>query len=174
MRSGSPVLLSIRDLKHLSLKDADIYTGAGFAWGGGTGDWTFTNIRGIRRPGTNRLYGAGGCQVGNYGGDVLFDNCEFSNTTDDLIDYHGGALSMVVTRESPRTLLVWGGTPSVGDGLNFYAHTDFHLAASAKITAVVELKDAVQSEALRLIKEVLNGRNVGEKPIHRITLRRVV
>ena len=175
MRAGSPVLFSSRDTKHLTVKDADIYTGVGVAWGGGAGDWSFTNIRGVRRPGTNRLYAAGGCQVSNYGGDVTFDHCEFGNTTDDLMDYSGGGLAMIVRVESPRELLAWGGTPSTGDGLNLYAHADFHLSGTAKLTKVVEVIDpAAQAEAHRLIAEVLQARKVGDKPLYRLTFDRDV
>lgn len=77
-------------------------------------------MRGIRRPGTNRLMGAGGCQVGNYGGNVTFDGCEFSNTADDLVDYYGGGLFLCERQEDARTILVWCGKLALGDTVNLY------------------------------------------------------
>ncbi|MCX5670269.1 MAG: right-handed parallel beta-helix repeat-containing protein [Planctomycetota bacterium] len=175
MRSGSPLLFSTREVVGLTVKDVDIYTGAGFLWGGGSGDWNFTRILGIPRPGTNRLYGAGGCQVGNFGGNVVFDGCEFSHTADDLMDYYGGGLFMCIRPESPRQVVTWGGTPAVGDTVNFYSHVDFHPIASATVTAAVDPEDpALKAEAGRLIKEVLKARDVGARPVRRLTLDRDV
>jgi hypothetical protein len=171
MRSGSPVFASIRDLGNLTVKDVEIYTGAGFLWGGGSGDWTFTHVLGIRPPGTNRLYGAGGCQVGNTGGNVTFDGCEFSNTTDDLMDYYGGGLFMAVSQEKPRQVITWSGSIGAGDTLNFYAHGDFHPIGSATVTRVDDITSpALEAEAKHLIKDVLKARDVGARPIRRIVL----
>ena len=36
---GSPLFLSSGNVHNLTVKDADIYTGAGFMWGGGTGNF---------------------------------------------------------------------------------------------------------------------------------------
>lgn len=91
---GSPLFVSAggSGANGLTLKDLDLYTSSGFAWGNGRGNWKFIHVRGIRRPGTNRLMGVGGCQTANFGGNVTFDGCEFSNCTDDLMDYYGGGL----------------------------------------------------------------------------------
>jgi len=117
---GSPLFLSAGNIHNLTVRDADIYTGSGFMWGGGTGNFSFVHVRGIRRPGTNRLMGAGGCQVGNYGGNVTFDGCEFSNTADDLVDYYGGGLFLCERQEDARTILVWCGKLALGDTVNLY------------------------------------------------------
>ena len=156
----SPLFLSSGNIHNLTVKDADIYTGAGFMWGGGTGDFQFTHVRGIRRPGTNRLMGAGGCQVGNYGGNVTFDGCEFSNTADDLVDYYGGGLFLCERQEGARNVVTWGGKLAVGDTVNFYDHAGFHPAASAVVTAISEFKDAaMQADAHHIVKDILKARD---------------
>ena len=142
-------------------------------WGGGTGDFKFTNVRGIRRPGTNRLMGAGGCQVGNYGGNVTFDGCEFSNTADDLVDYYGGGLFLCERQENARNVVTWGGKLAVGDTVNFYDHVGFHPAASAVVTAVSDVKDAaMQADAHHLVKDILHARDGDDRELRRITLDR--
>lgn len=173
---GSPLLISAQRVNGFTLKDIDVYTGSGIGWGGGTGQWNFLHIRGIRRPGTSRLMGAGGCQMGNYGGSVLFDGCEFSSTADDLVDYGGGGLFTCERQESPRTVISWGGSLMVEDTVNFYDHSGFQPAASAKVIAVADLTDpAIQVEAHHLVKDILKARDDGsDKPLHRITLDRDV
>lgn len=175
LRNGGPVFLSAggKGAHNLTLRDVEIDTGVGFAWGGGTGAWTFKNVKGIRRPGTNRLLGAGGCQVWNAGGDVTFDNCEFSNCADDLMDYSGGGLFTCARQETPQTVVTWGGSLGVGDTANFYSHDGFQPDATARVTAVTDITDqALQAEAHRLIKDVLKARDTGDKPLHRVTFDR--
>ena len=177
LRNGGPVFLSAggKGAHNLTLRDVEIDTGVGFAWGGGSGNWTFTHVKGIRRPGTNRLYGAGGCQVWNAGGDVTFDGCEFSDCADDLMDYGGGGLFTCERPETPRTVVTWGGTLSVGDTVNFYSHDGFQPEATAVVTSVADITDpAMQADAHHLIKDVLKARDSGDKPLHRITLDRDV
>ncbi|MDQ2731020.1 MAG: hypothetical protein M3Y56_05125, partial [Armatimonadota bacterium] len=174
---GSPLFLSSggTGANGLALKDMDVYTSSGFGWGGGKGDWTFINIKGIRRPGTNRLMGAGGCQVGSYGGNVTFDGCEFSNTADDLMDYYGGGLFTCARQETPRTVITWGGKLAVGDTANFYDHSGFQPDASAAVTAITDITDPpLQAEMHHLIKDVLKARDTGDKSLHRITVDRDV
>ncbi|MDQ2686435.1 MAG: right-handed parallel beta-helix repeat-containing protein [Armatimonadota bacterium] len=172
---GGPNLIAARDFHGFTLKDIDVYTGAGIGWGGGDGDWKFINIKGVRRPGTNRLMGAGGCQMGSHGGSVLFDGCEFSNTADDLMDYYGGGLLMCVRQDGPRNLVTWAGGYAVGDTLNFYAHDGFHRLVSARVVAVTELKDAaLQTEARDLVKNTLKARDIGDQTLRRVTLDRDV
>ena len=43
---GSPLFLSSGNVHNLTVKDADIYTGSGFMWGGGTGDFNFVRVTG--------------------------------------------------------------------------------------------------------------------------------
>ena len=173
---GSPVLLSARRVNGCTLQDLNVYTESGIGWGGGTGAWNFLRVKGIRRPGTSRLMGAGGCQMNSYGGSVLFDGCEFSNTADDLIDYGGGGLFMNVRRDSPRELLLWGGSAAVGDRLNFYTHADFRITGSAKVMAVREVQSATeQAEAHDVAKRINKGRDTGEsRVLRRVTLDRDV
>ena len=173
---GSPVLLSARRVNGCTLQDLDVYTESGIGWGGGTGAWNFLRVKGIRRPGTSRLMGAGGCQMSSYGGSVLFDGCEFSNTADDLIDYGGGGLFMNVRRDSPRELLLWGGSAAVGDSLDFYTHADFRVTGSAKVMAVREVQSATeQAEAHDVAKRINKGRDTGEsRVLRRVTLDRDV
>ncbi len=169
-----PVFLSLRGVRNLTVKDIDIYTGAGFMWGGNKvgGDWKFINVKGIPRPGTNRLRGVASCQVSVGGGDILFDNCSFSNSTDDLLDFGGLGIFMNVRQTSPRELLVWRGKAMVGDTINFYAHNDFLPIASAKIVSFEEVDDpALQQEARDVIKTINKGRLTDEKfALHRVTL----
>ena len=177
LRDGGPVFLSAggKGAHNLTLRDIEIDTGVGFAWGGGTGDWNFLNVKGIRRPGTNRLYGAGGCQVHNDGGNVTFDGCEFSNCADDLVDYSGGGLFTCERQESPRTVVTWGGGLSVGDTVNFYTSGGFQQDAAAKVVAVADITDpAIQADARHLIKDILKARDNGDKPLRRVTLDRDV
>ena len=172
---GSPLLVSSGGggVNGLTLKDIDVYTSSGIAWGSGKGNWTFQNVKGIRRPGTSRLMGAGGCQVSNTGGDVTFDGCEFSNTADDLLDYFGGGLFTCERQESPRTVITWGGSLSAGDTANFYSRDGFQPVASAKVLAVTDFTDqAMQADAHHLIKDILKARDSGDKPLHRVTLDR--
>ncbi len=173
---GSPLLVSSQNIHGLTLKDLDVYTGSGIGWGGGTGDFRFINIKGIRRPGTNRLMGSGGMQMSNLGGSVLIDGCEFSNVADDLVDYGGGGTFMVLKPESPRRIITWRGSYKVGDTLNFYGHTDFHLLGSAQVLAVEELKDeALQVLARDVVKNINKGADTGdEQPVRRVTLDRDV
>lgn len=169
---GSPLLLSSERINGLTLQDLDVYTGSGIGWGGGTGDWKFINIKGIRRPGTNRLMGSGGMQMSNTGGSVLIDGCEFSNVADDLVDYGGGGTFMVLKQAAPRTVITWRGKYGVGDTLNFYDHSDFHPVGAAKVVAVEDLKDAaLQAEARGVVKNINKGRATGDdQPLRRVTL----
>ena len=173
---GSPVLISAQNVHGFTLKDVDVYTGAGIGWGGGTGVWKFINIKGIRRPGTSRLMGAGGCQMGSYGGSVLFDGCEFANTADDLMDYYGGGLFACVRREGPRTVVTWGGGLKAGDTVNFYDYGGFQPDGTAVVLAAAEVADpALQAEAHHLVKDILKARDTdGDKLLRRLTLDRDV
>jgi hypothetical protein len=172
---GSPLLLCSDKVRGFTMKDVDVYTGAGFSWGNGTGDWNFIRVRGIPRPGTNRLYGSGGCQRASYGGNVLFDGCEFSVTADDLVDYGGGGLFMCVRQESPRRVITWGGSFSAGDTLNLYTHTDFRPLGSATVAAVAEIIEKnLQAEAHDVCKNINKGRDTGDRALRRVTLDRDV
>jgi len=173
---GSPLLVSAQRVHGFTLKDVDVYTGSGIGWGGGTGDWNFIHIKGIRRPGTSRLMGAGGCQMGSSGGSVLFDGCEFSNTADDLMDYYGGRLFTCARQEGPRTVVSWGGGLKAGDTVNFYSHGGFQPDGTAVVRAVADLTDpALQAEAHHLVKDILKARDTGDdKPLRRLTLDRDV
>ena len=177
LRNGCPVFLSAggKGAHNLTLRDLEIDTGVGFAWGQGTGNWLFKNVKCIRRPGTNRLLGAGGCQTSNTGGDVTFDGCEFSNCADDLVDYYGGGLFICERQETPRTIVAWGGSFSPGDTLNFYTHDGFQPDASAKIVAVIEFTDPeMQGDGHHLVKDVLKARDRGDQTLRRVTLDRDV
>ena len=161
-----------RNTDGFTLQDIDIYRSSGIGWGGGTGDWKFINVKGIRRPGTNRLAGSGGMQMSNTEGNVLIDSCEFSTTADDLVDYGGGGTFMVLKQEAPRVVLTWRGKYGVGDTLNFYDHTDFHPVGVAKVVAVEDLNDAgLQVEARGVIKNINKGRATDDdQPLRRVTL----
>lgn len=173
---GSPLLVSAERVRGFTLKDVDVYTGSGIGWGNGTGQWKFLHVRGIRRPGTSRLMGAGGCQMGSYGGSVLFDGCEFSNTADDLMDYYGGGLFTCLRQESPRAVLAWGGALKAGDTVNFYSSGGFQPDGTAVVLSAADVADpAMQAEAHHLVKDVLKARDTdGDKPLRRLTLDRDV
>lgn len=173
---GTDNVIVSRNTNGFTLKDIDIYRSSGIGWGGGTGDWKFINVKGIRGPGTSRLAGSGGMQMSSNGGSVLIDACEFSTTADDIMDYGGSGTFMVVQQAAPRQVLTWRGSYGVGDTLNFYDHTDFHLLRSAKVVAVEELTDpALQAEAKAVVKNINKGRQTSDdQPLRRATLDRDV
>ena len=90
----------------LSVQDMDFY-GGGFGWGNAIGNSALTRVRGMRRPGTNRLQGGGGWQSGKRQGRVTLDSCEFRTTNDDILDLSSGSMDMVWQQESPRTCVIW-------------------------------------------------------------------
>ena len=111
--------LSLDGVNNLTLRDVDVYVGGvGLAWGGGR-NWSFLNVRGIPRPGTNRLGGISGTQV-TVSGRVLFDGCELSGGGDDLIDVSGGGMAEVLRQDSPTRITVYQARAWAGDTLQFY------------------------------------------------------
>ena len=170
---NSDNLIVSRDTDGFTLRDFEVYTSSGIGWGGGTGDWKFIDIKGIRRPGTNRLMGAGEMQMSSSGGTVLVENCEFSSTTDDVMDYSGGAGTfMALKPETPRQIITWRGQYQVGDTLNFYDHNDLGFIGAAQVLEVEELKDnALQVLARDVVKNINKGREMDvDQSLHRVTL----
>ena len=106
--AGCGVLFCIwpEQLGTLSIEDMDFY-GGGLAWGNATGDSTLRRVRGMRRPGTNRLTGGGGWQSSKSRGRVTFDSCEFRTTNDDILDLASGSMDMIWQQESQRTCVIW-------------------------------------------------------------------
>ena len=106
--AGCGVLFCIwpDQLGELTVEDLDFY-GGGFGWGNATGDSRLTRVRGIRRPGTNRLQGGGGWQSSKREGRVTMDSCEFRTTYDDIIDLSSGSMDMVWRQEGPRRFIIW-------------------------------------------------------------------
>ncbi|MEI7731188.1 MAG: right-handed parallel beta-helix repeat-containing protein [Verrucomicrobiota bacterium] len=125
--AGCGVLFCIwpDQLGELTVQDLDFY-GGGFGWGNATGETTLTRVRGLRRPGTNRLQGGGGWQSGKREGRVTLDSCEFRTTYDDILDLSSGSMDMVWQQAGPRQLVIWSADShhyeqdKAGDAFIFY------------------------------------------------------
>jgi len=77
---------TLRDVNGLTLQDITIHTGCTglISWGIGTGDWHYTRVKAIPKPGTSQLIGGSGPQHSfGLGSKVYFDGCEFNGSTDD-------------------------------------------------------------------------------------------
>ena len=176
--NSQPLFFSLRGVKNLIARDLDLYGGTGWMWGSGNGgDWKFERVRGVPRPGTNRLRGVASCQVYVSGGArVLFDGCSFSNNSDDLIDFGGGGIWMNARQNSPREIVTWRGQARVGDALNFYSHEDFLPVGAARVVAVEAIEDdALQAQAHDVVKNINKGRDAeGNQTMQRVTLDRDV
>ncbi|MEI7502032.1 MAG: T9SS type A sorting domain-containing protein [Paludibacter sp.] len=80
---------SIKNVNGITLQDITITTGCTslISWGLGTGDWHYTRIKAIPKPGTSQLIGGSGPQYTfGVGSNVYFDGCEFNGSTDDNLN----------------------------------------------------------------------------------------
>jgi len=82
---------TLLDVNGLTLQDITIHTGCTglISWGGGTGDWYYTRVKAIPKPGTSQLIGGSGPQHSfGLGSRVYFDGCEFNGSTDDNLNVY--------------------------------------------------------------------------------------
>ncbi len=172
---GSGYFLSLETTNNVSVQNVRIEMPCGFLWGAGSGNWQFINVQGGRCPGTNRLSGVSGCQATVHG-TALFDGCEFSTASDDLIDVSGGSLFLLVEQDSPTNIITYGGVADPGDTIRFMSNDGRLLplatatvAASATIPTTDPQYSTLQSEAASEVSA--NGSHYyGNDTLRRVTL----
>lgn len=142
---GPTWLFMLQGVANLTVQDLDFYSGL-FCGGNATETCTMTRVRGLRCPGTNRLYGGGGWQSGTRKGRVTLDSCEFRTSNDDLLDMSSGSMAMVWQQTSAREIVVWDNIwrpyqdDEPGSPFEFYGK-DFTPITSAKLVSAQRIPD---------------------------------
>ena len=172
--NGSQVL-ECDDVNGLTMRDLNLYEGGGFLHGGTSGDVKFINLRGSRRPGTNRLYNVTGSQAWNTAGTVTFDGCELGGGADDIMDWMSGGVFTAIKQESPRTLISFDWPLGKNNKVVFYDHTNFNPLGEATIVAATEIQDdALKAEVKKVVEGVQGTSWRDNMTMQRLTLDRDV
>ena len=109
------------------------------------GDARFIGIRNGRMPGTNRLDSGPSMQKWINGGTVVFDGCEFGNSTDDLMDFQGSGQHMYYRTQPDRLkqIVTWNWFGGVGykpgDRVAIYNRQNFATRIHAAVVAAAPL-----------------------------------
>ncbi|CAL5222169.1 g4495 [Coccomyxa viridis] len=137
---------------NVTLRDMRMYWG-GEPWGLSYGVNTFTNLRGVRRPGTNRLSnGLRFFQVWYEGGSFIADGCEAANNDDDLSDiftYMG--YTCANAQGSDNSILGHCGAGMrwlPGNRLKLYTCQSLEVVGEATVKAVERCTDKAAYEVL--------------------------
>jgi parallel beta-helix repeat protein len=178
LQPGNPVVIgsglaafSIID-SSVTLMDIDCYTG-GVAWGMSNKDISFIGVRGIPRPGTNRLLGGCAPQMTGFqdGAVVRFENGVYQNCNDDALNVSGAAQNFMAYRQdAPATLVMYGGSFAAGSDIEIYDSKSFGLKSRGTVRNVEKLNDAaMKTDARSVLTSVTKLRDVDLGDLKRVT-----